>query len=107
MALIKHVAAGSQVLTQQVWNKQMNDVGSEFNITHGIQTSSDTYAYDTRGNIISGNHTSATGSWYEWYVYDSSDNLVSGNLARNGFTTITSYKYDANNNISGAVTVVN
>ena len=101
MGLNKYGAAGSAVLTSTVWNNQMNDIGSEIDITYGFQTGSDYYTYDASNNLLSGNHFSTTGSWYEWYEYDSGNVLISGHTIKDGRQVDSSYYYDNNNNLSG------
>jgi hypothetical protein len=101
MGLNKYDAVASGILTATIWDNQMNDIGSEFEVAYGIQTGSDVYIYDTSNNLVSGNHFSVTGSWYEWYDFSASNTLLSGHKLKDGKQTDYAYYYDSNNRLSG------
>ena len=101
MGLNKYGAAGSAILTSTVWNNQMNDIGSEIDMVYGFQTGSDYYIYDISGNLVSGNHFSTTGSYYEWYDYSGANLLISGHTLKDGREVEYAYYYDGNGNLSG------
>lgn len=106
MSLTKEIVAGSQVLTATMWNRQSNNIGSEFWTSYGFQNGSDYYVYDVSGNLISGNHYSVTGSYYEWWDYSGTNQLVSGHVLRDGINLTYAYYFDANNRLSGTRYVV-
>ena len=93
MALNKYDAPASGVLTTTIWNNQMNNIGSEFEVSYNIKPGSNTYVYDSNNNLVSGNDFSTTSSVYEWFEYDSSGDLISGHQLRDGKQTNYRYTY--------------
>ena len=100
MVLNKYDAAGSAILTATIWDNQMNDVGSQIEKIWGVDVGSTVLKYDSNNNVISGNHFSTTGSYYERLIYDGDNNVASGILALDGKTTTSVLTYDSNNNIT-------
>ena len=95
MSFSKEVVAGSQVLTQTMWNRQVDNIGSYLNYSIGVNVGSTVYIY-SGGNVVSGlsryeNQTSDTN-----YIY-SGGNVVSGITLINGQTVTAKYIYSGTN----------
>lgn len=92
MSFTKEVVAGSEILTANMWNKQIDDIGSYFNYSIGVNVGSTVFVY-SGADLISGNGTYENQIYTSKYIYDASGNLASGIMVINGQTVTSKYIY--------------
>ena len=91
MSFTKEAVAGSQILTQSMWNRQVNDIGSYFNYSIGVNVGSTVFVY-SGADLVSGNGAYENQSYQSRYIY-SGNSIVSGITLINGQTVTAKYIY--------------